>query len=88
MTKSASKSQETLVNPTPLTTEATSPLVAANRRLEDEVARLEQVLVLREEASRKLRERLETQLGTREGELQGDVRRLVRDNTTKEEIIK
>ena len=86
MTKSASKSQETLVNPTLLTTE--SPLVAANRRLEDEVTRLEQVLVLREEAARKLRERLETQLGTREGELQGDVRRLVRDNTTKEEIIK
>ena len=86
MTKSASKSQETLVNPSILTTE--SPLVAANRRLEDEVARLEQVLVLREEAARKLRERLETQLGTREGELQGDVRRLVRDNTTKEEIIK
>ena len=85
MTKSASKSQENLVNPT-LTTE--SPLVAANRRLEDEVARLEQVLVLREEASRKLREGLETQLGTREGELQRDLRRLVRDNTTKEEIIK
>ena len=59
-----------------------------NRRLEDEVARLEQLLVLREETSRRLRERLESQLGVREGELQGDVRRLVRDNTTKEEIIK
>ena len=83
----ASKNQETLNNVTP-PTEALSPLVETNRRLEDEVARLEQLLVLREEASRRLRERLESQLGVREGELQGDVRRLVRDNTTKEEIIK
>ena len=83
----ASKNQETLNNVTP-PTEAQSPLVETNRRLEDEVARLEQLLVLREETSRRLRERLESQLGVREGELQGDVRRLVRDNTTKEEIIK
>ena len=69
-------------------TEVQSPLLETNRRLEDEVARLEQLLVLREETSRRLRERLESQLGVREGELQGDVRRLVRDNTTKEEIIK
>ena len=83
----ASKNKETLSTLTP-PTEAQSPLVETNRRLEDEVARLEQLLVLREEASRRLRERLESQLGVREGELQGDVRRLVRDNTTKEEIIK
>ena len=82
-----SKNQETLKNVTP-PTEAQSPLVETNRRLEDEVARLEQLLVLREEASRRLRERLESQMGVMEGELQGDVRRLVRDNTTKEEIIK
>ena len=83
----ASKNQETLNNVTP-PTEVQSPLLETNRRLEDEVARLEQLLVLREETSRRLRERLESQLGVREGELQGDVRRLVRDNTTKEEIIK
>ena len=82
-----SNNQETLNNMTP-PTEAHSPLVETNRRLEDEVARLEQLLVLREEASRRLRERLESQMGVMEGELQGDVRRLVRDNTTKEEIIK
>ena len=51
----ASKNQETLSTLTP-PTEAQSPLVETNRRLEDEVARLEQLLVLREEASRRLRE--------------------------------
>ena len=51
----ASKNQETLNNVTP-PTEVQSPLMETNRRLEDEVARLEQLLVLREEASRRLRE--------------------------------
>ena len=67
--------------------EVQSKLEEANRRLTEEVARLEQALILREEAARGLRERLESQLGEREEELQRDVRRLVRDNTTKEEII-
>ena len=81
-----SKSQESLSILGPAA-EAQSKLEDANRRLEAEVARLEQALVLREEASRRLKERLENKLGEREGELQGDVRRLVRDNTSKEEII-
>ena len=82
----ASKGQETLGILAPAA-EAQSHLEDTNRRLEGEVARLEQALVLREESSRRLKERLEIQLGAREGELQGDVRRLVRDNATKEEII-
>ena len=82
----ASKSQETLGILAPAA-EAQSHLEDTNRRLEGEVARLEQALVLREESSRRLKERLEIQLGAREGELQGDLRRLVRDNATKEEII-
>ena len=81
-----SKSQETLSILGPAA-EAQSKLEDTNRRLEAEVTRLEQALVLREEASRRLKERLENKLGEREGELQGDVRRLVRDNTSKEEII-
>ena len=81
-----SKSQETLSILGPAA-EAQSKLEDTNRRLEAEVTRLEQALVLREEASRRLKERLENKLGEREGELQGDVRRLVRDNTNKEEII-
>ena len=81
-----SKSQETLSILGPAA-EAQSKMEDTNRRLEAEVTRLEQALILREEASRRLKERLENKLGEREGELQGDVRRLVRDNTSKEEII-
>ena len=85
-----SKCNENLVTGTVTSTANLTQLEETNSRLEEDVVRLEQAAALREEVARRLREkveRLESQAGEREGELQGDIRRLARDNSTKEEII-
>ena len=85
-----SKCNENLVTGTVTSTANLTQLEETNSKLEEDVVRLEQAAALREEVARRLREkveRLESQAGKREGELQGDIRRLARDNSTKEEII-
>ena len=61
-----------------------------NRKLEQEIMRLEQTAAVREEAAKRLRdklEKLEAELGEKEAGYQTDIVRLSRDNNRKEELI-
>lgn len=68
-----------------------SLLEEKNRKLEQDIVRLEQAAALREEVARRLRDKLEKvemEFGEKDRSLQADIMRLTRENMEKEELIK
>ena len=68
-----------------------SLLEEKNRKLEQDIVRLEQAAALREEVARRLRdklEKIEMEFGEKDRSLQADILRLTRENSQKEELIK
>ena len=71
-------------------TESVPNVENKNRKLEQEILRLEQTAAVREEAAKRMRdklEKLEAELGEKEAGYQTDIVRLSRDNNRKEELI-